>query len=71
MIMEPEQESLCPPREIYTADKIDNIEVDKDCISIYLENSELIEVRASLDIHEQGIQPVLRIDRAFWGKLPR
>lgn len=69
--MEPEQESLYPSKEIYTADKINHVMVNKDFISIYLENSKLIEVRASLDIHKQGIQPVLKIDRAFWGRLPR
>lgn len=68
--MENIQESLYPPKEIYPADKIDHIVVDKDCISIYLEGNKYIEVRASLDIHEQGIRPVLKIDRSFWGRIP-
>lgn len=65
------QESLYPPKEIHPADKIDHVVVDKDCISIYLEDSKLIEVRASLDIHAQGIRPVLAIGRAFWGRIPK
>lgn len=68
--MESVQESLYPPEEKYAADKIDHIVIDKDCISIYLEDSKLIEVSASMDIHAKGIRPVLDVRRAFWGRIP-
>lgn len=68
--MDSVQESLYPLKEEYAAEKIDHVLVEKDCISIYLEDGKFIEVRAKMEICEQGIKPVLKIDRAFWGRLP-
>lgn len=61
--------SLQLPVEEYSADKIDHIRIEDGHISIYLKNNKYIEMRAAMDIHEQGIKPFLKIDRLYWGKI--